>query len=115
MSNRLGGQLEIIEKRIYEIAEHAFNINSPQQLGVVLFDELRLPGKKVKGKYSTDASILRRMREYPIIRSLMEYRQLMKLKSTYIDALPSLINARSGRVHTTFNQMRTSTGRLLFK
>jgi DNA polymerase-1 len=112
MSQRLGGQLEVIEKNVFEYAGHQFNLNSPQQLGVVLFDELHLPGKKVKGKYSTDVSILEELRDYPIIKSIMEYRQLIKLKSTYIDALPCLINARTGRVHTSFNQMRTSTGRL---
>jgi DNA polymerase I len=112
MSIRLGGQLESIEKNIYELAKRRFNINSPQQLGVVLFDELKIPGKKVKGRYSTDASILDGLSEYPIIRAIMEYRQLIKLKSTYIDALPCLVNARTKRVHTSFNQMRTSTGRL---
>jgi DNA polymerase I len=104
--------LEVIEKNVFEFAGHEFNLNSPQQLGVVLFDELHLPGKKVKGKYSTDASVLEELREFPVIKSIMEYRQLIKLKSTYIDALPCLINARTGRVHTSFNQMRTSTGRL---
>jgi DNA polymerase I len=112
MSNRLGEQLQSLEKKIYGLAKHEFNINSPQQLGVVLFEELRLPGKKVKGKYSTDASVLEELREYPIITAMLEYRQLMKLKSTYIDSLPCLINARTGRIHTSFNQTRTSTGRL---
>jgi DNA polymerase I len=112
MSVRLGGQLETLERNVYEIAGRQFNLNSPQQLGVVLFDELKIPGKKVKGRYSTDASILESISEQPIVRFILEYRQLMKLKSTYIDALPSLVNAGTKRLHTSFNQTRTTTGRL---
>ena len=78
----------------------------------MLFDELHLPGKKVHGKYSTDASVLEELREHPIIQYILEYRQLMKLKSTYIDALPGLVNPAPARVHTNFNQTRTTTGRL---
>ena len=112
MSQRLGGQLEALGKTIFSDAGHEFNINSPAQLGGVLFDEMHLPGKKVHGKYSTDAAVLEDLRAYPIVNHILEYRQLIKLKSTYIDALPGLINARTGRVHTNFNQTRTTTGRL---
>ncbi len=112
MSQRLGEQLSEIEKKIYAGAGQEFNINSPMQLGVVLFEKLHLPGKKVRGKYSTEASVLEELRGYPIVKDIMDYRQLIKLKSTYIDALPCLINPRTGRVHTSFNQTRTTTGRL---
>ena len=112
MSGRLGDQLAGIEKKIYESSGEEFNINSPQQLGVVLFEKLHLPGKKIRGKYSTEASVLEELRGFPIITDILEYRQLIKLKSTYIDALPCLINPRTGRVHTSFNQTRTTTGRL---
>ncbi len=112
MSQRLGEQLSEIEKKIHAAAGQEFNINSPAQMGMVLFEKLHLPGKKVRGKYSTEASVLEELRGYPIIEDILEYRQLMKLKSTYIDALPCLINAKTGRIHTSFNQTRTTTGRL---
>jgi DNA polymerase I len=108
----LGDELKEIEQKIYESAGQEFNINSPIQLGVVLFEKLHLPGKKVHGKYSTEASVLEELRGYPIVKDIMDYRQLIKLKSTYIDALPCLINPKTGRVHTSFNQTRTTTGRL---
>ena len=114
MSHRLGEQLIQLETEIYSYAGHQFNINSPQQLGPVLFEELQLPtGRKGKGKYSTEASVLEALRGvHPVVELILDYRQLTKLKSTYIDALPALINRRSNRVHTSFNQTRTSTGRL---
>jgi DNA polymerase I len=114
MSTRLGEQTGELEKKIYANAGQEFNINSPMQLGVVLFEKLHLePGRKSKGKYSTDAAVLEGLRgSDPIIDLILEYRQLIKLKSTYIDALPQLINSRTGRVHTSFNQARTATGRL---
>jgi DNA polymerase I len=112
MSLRLGEQLSGIEKKIFASAGEEFNLNSPAQLGTVLFEKLNLPGKKVRGKYSTDASVLEELREHEIVRDIMEYRQLIKLKSTYIDALPCLVNEKTGRVHTSFNQTRTTTGRL---
>jgi len=114
MSHQLGEQLIKLESEIFSYAGHQFNINSPQQLGSVLFDELKLPpGRKGKSKYSTEASVLEELRGvHPIIELILEYRQLTKLKSTYIDALPSLINPKTGRVHTSFNQTRTATGRL---
>jgi len=113
MSRELGEQVLALEKQIYENVGHQFNINSPKQLGPVLFDELHLPGRKSKGSYSTEASVLEALRGvHPVIEQILEYRQLTKLKSTYIDALPDLINPATGRVHTSFNQTRTTTGRL---
>jgi len=114
MSRRLGGRLLELETEIYENAGHKFNINSPQQLGPVLFDELKLPAAgRTKSGYSTSATVLESLRSvHPIIEPVIEYRQLSKLKSTYIDALPALVNPRTKRLHTSFNQTRTATGRL---
>jgi len=113
MSKDLGEQISKLETRIFTLAGHEFNLNSPQQLGKVLFDELQIPApRRGKSKYSTEASVLEELKDYEIIGLIQEYRQLAKLRSTYIDALPALINARTGRVHTSFNQTRTSTGRL---
>jgi len=114
MSHRLGQQLLKLEAEIYNNVGHHFNISSPQQLSSVLFEELKLsPARKTKGGYSTEASVLDELRgTHPIIEFILDYRQLAKLKSTYIDALPSLINPETGRVHTSFNQTRTATGRL---
>jgi len=114
MAHRLGEQLIKLEAEIYNCAGHQFNINSSQQLGSVLFDELKLPtGRKTKNGYSTGASVLEELRgSHEIIEHILEYRQLTKLKSTYIDSLPRLVNPKTGRVHTSFNQTRTATGRL---
>jgi len=114
MSHELGERLLKLEADIYHNVGHQFNINSPKQLGPVLFDELNLPGsRKTKSGYSTDASVLEELRgTHPIIELILDYRQLSKLKSTYIDALPGLVNPKTGRVHTSFNQTKTATGRL---
>jgi DNA polymerase-1 len=114
MSQNLGGELLKLEGKIYDQVGHSFNINSTRQLGLVLYDELNLPrARKTKSGYSTEASILEGLRgAHPVVESILEYRQLMKLKSTYLDALPALINPRTGRVHTSFNQTGTTTGRL---
>ena len=114
MSQSVGQRMAELEIEIYNLVGHRFNINSPQQLGAVLFGELRLPGgRRIKSGYSTDASVLEGLKGiHPIIEPLLEYRQLSKLKSTYIDALPALINYKTGRVHTSFNQTGTTTGRL---
>ncbi len=114
MSYRLGEQLMKLEAAIYHWVGHRFNINSPQQLSSVLFQELKLPGgRKTRGGYSTGASVLEELRGiHPIIEFILDYRQLSKIKSTYIDTLPGLINPKTGRVHTSFNQTRTATGRL---
>ena len=114
MSHSLGEQLLKLEAEIYNYAGHQFNVNSPQQLGSVLFEELKLPSSRKRGgSHSTAASVLEWLRDaHPIIGFILDYRQLSKLKSTYIDALPSLINPKTRRVHTSFNQTRTTTGRL---
>ncbi|MFC1942368.1 DNA polymerase I [Chloroflexota bacterium] len=114
MSINLGEQVAVLEEKIYSQAGHQFNINSPQQLGRVLYDELQLPTmRKGKSRYTTEASVLEEFRgEYPIAGSILEYRQLTKIKSTYIDSLPALVNPKTGRIHTSFNQTRTATGRL---
>ncbi len=115
MSHHLGEQLIRLETEIYSLAGHQFNINSPQQLASVLFDELHLPARRRgRGGHSTEASVLEELRKqgFRIVELILEYRQLSKLKSTYVDALPGMLNPKTGRVHTSFNQTRTSTGRL---
>jgi len=114
MSQVLGGQVAKLEEKIYAEAKHEFNINSPLQLGKVLFEEMQLPTtRRGKGKYSTEASVMEELRPvHPIAGYILEYRQLTKIKSTYIDTLPALVNPRTGRIHTSFNQTRTTTGRL---
>jgi len=121
------GQLRVLSARmeeeiarlcgdIYELAGKTFNLNSPQQLGKVLFEDLCLPApvKYGKGKViSTAADVLETLaEEHEIVRKVLDYRQLAKLKGTYVDALPALIDSRSGRLHTTFNQAGAATGRL---
>ena len=114
MSLALGEQVAELEKKIYIETKHEFNLNSPLQLGKVLFDEMQLPNdRKGKNRYSTEASVLEMLADvHPVIRYILEYRQLTKIKSTYIDTLPELVNPKTGRIHTSFNQTRTSTGRL---
>jgi DNA polymerase-1 len=114
MSLEMSKELLRLEKEIYGSVGHQFNINSPQQLGRVLFEDLRLPqSRRTKTGYSTDASVMEALRGvHPVIELILQYRQLSKLKSTYVDALPALINRRTKRVHTTFNQTGTATGRL---
>ncbi len=114
LSTRLSGRLMELEAAIYEAAGHRFNINSPRQLGQVLFEDLKLTGgKRTKSGYSTDASVLESLKgAHPVIDLVIEFRQLMKLKTTYVDALPLMVNRRTGRLHTSFNQTRTTTGRL---
>lgn len=113
LQKRLGEQLLKLEADIYNSVGHQFNINSSQQLGSVLFEELKLPATRRKGSYSTAAPVLEALRDsHEIIPLILEYRQVSKLKSTYVDALPGLINPETGRVHTSFNQTRTATGRL---
>ena len=114
MSHRLGDKLLKLEAAIYNSVGHRFNINSPQQLGPVLFEELKLPpAGKTKSGYATSASVLEELRgAHPVIELILDYRQLAKLKSTYIDALSGLFNPKTGRLHTSFNQTRTATGRL---
>jgi DNA polymerase-1 len=106
--------LESIENDIYSLAEQEFNINSPQQLGFILFEKLGLPkSKKTKTGYSTDANVLAKLLTvHPIVEKIVSFRELAKLKSTYIDALPRLVNGKTGKIHTSFNQTVTTTGRL---
>lgn len=110
---KLQGRIEELEQQIYEGAGEKFNINSPKQLGVILFDKLKMPyGKKTKTGYSTAADVLDKLApEYPLVAQILEYRQLAKLKSTYADGLAAYIGA-DGRIHTTFHQTITATGRL---
>ncbi len=112
---QLGELADGLEKQIYQLAgvPEGFNINSPKQLGDILFDVLKLPhGKKTKTGYSTNAEILEKLRPYhPIVDAVLDYRQLTKLKSTYADGLLKVADAH-GRVHTTFRQTGTATGRL---
>jgi DNA polymerase-1 len=114
MSARLERDMSRITSIIYELAGTEFNINSPKQLAEVLFDKLRLtPVKKTKTGYSTDVDVLQELaRVHPLPAEILSYRTLAKLRSTYVDALPSLINPRTGRLHTSLNQTVTATGRL---
>lgn len=104
---------ELLDK-IYRESGEEFNVNSPKQLGHILFEKMGMPaGKKTKSGYSTAADVLEGLAEsYPFVKNILEYRTLAKLISTYLDALPLLINKETGRIHTSFNQMVTATGRL---
>jgi DNA polymerase-1 len=114
MSVELGAKIQTLESVIHALAGEKFNINSPRQLGRVLFEKLGLPaGKKTKTGYSTDAAVLLDLAaEHEIAARLLEYRQLVKLKTTYVDALATLINPETGCLHTTLHQTVTATGRL---
>ena len=127
MSTELAGRLSDIETGMYSLVGHEFNLNSSQQLGGVLFDELKVPHtKRTKTGYSTDASSLEELRErldrgdvegvdpksYEVLGQILEYRQVSKIKSTYVDALPSLVNTNTGRIHTRYNQTGSATGRV---
>ena len=114
MSREMNDQLMAIEKAAYDSVGHQFNIGSPQQLSTLLFEELRLPkAKRTKQGYSTDAQVLEGLRgAHPVIDHILEYRQISKLKSTYVDSLPEMVNPRTGRVHTTLSQTVAATGRL---
>ena len=116
LSGRMDADLQRISKTVFDLAGKPFNINSPQQLGKVLFEDLNLPApvKYGKGKtISTAADVLETLAaEHEIARQVLEYRQLAKLKGTYVDALPLLIDPSTGRLHTTFNQAGAATGRL---
>ncbi len=113
MSNQLSIRIEELANKLYELVGYEFNLNSPKQLGVALFEDLGLPAKKkTKSGYSTSAEVLEELRDkHPAINLILEYRQLAKLKSTYTDGLQSAI-AEDGRIHTTFNQTEARTGRI---
>ena len=115
LTHSMNNELAKIEEKIYKLANCNFNINSPRQVGEVLFDKLGLKAKKKRGKttYSTNAAVLEELAEdYEIARLILDYRKYAKLKSTYTEALPALIDKKDGRIHTTFNQTVTATGRL---
>jgi DNA polymerase-1 len=111
---KLDEQLHVLEHAIYDSVGHRFNVNSNKQLATVLFEELKLPaGRKNKTGYSVGAEVIDNLRgKHPIIEYLLEYRQLAKLKSTYVDGLLTLMDPQTGRVYTSFNQMVASSGRL---
>ena len=115
-SNVLTKRMEEVEKEIYELAGAPFNIASPRQVGEVLFDKLKIveKAKKTKtGQYVTNEEVLQSLKgKHKIVEAILEHRGLKKLLGTYIDALPKLINARTGHIHTSFNQANTATGRL---
>ena len=113
LSAELGERISVIEKEIYSLVGYEFNLNSPKQLGVALFEKLGLPAKKkTKSGYSTNAEVLEELKSlHPAVELLLEYRQLAKLKSTYADGLQECI-ASDGRIHTTFNQTEARTGRI---
>jgi DNA polymerase-1 len=114
MSVELGQLLSISEEKIFRLAGEKFNINSPKQLQIILFEKLKLPpGKKIKEGFSTDVDVLSYLAlSHELPAEILAYRSLSKLKSTYVDALPALINPQTGRIHTSYNQTVTATGRL---
>ena len=114
MSGKLGKELVHVERSIYELAGTEFNINSPKQLSEILFGKLMLtPLKKTKTGFSTNVDVLEELAPlHPLPAEILKYRTISKLKSTYIDALPLMINPKTGRLHTSFNQTVTATGRL---
>ncbi len=114
LSREAGQKLGEIETKIYDEAGAEFNLNSPAQVSEILFDKLNLPkGKKTKTGYSTDVTVLEKLAsKHPVPKMLLEYRAFHKLKSTYIDALPQVLHPETGRLHTSYNQAVTATGRL---
>ncbi|MHC5062524.1 MAG: DNA polymerase I [Planctomycetota bacterium] len=121
LSIELANRIKEIEDRIYERAEEPFNLNSPAQIGKVLFEKLEVhraanikrPAKTKTGQFKTDAAVLEKLAaHHEVPKLILDYRQLSKLKSTYVDSLPTMINPRTGRIHTSFNQAVAATGRL---
>jgi DNA polymerase-1 len=116
MSESVGDRMATLEQDVYRHAGEEFNIGSPPQLAAILYQKLKLPILKrtMKGRApSTEADVLEKLREHhPLVDALLAYRELSKLKSTYLDALPPLVNAKTGRIHTTYNQVGAATGRL---
>ncbi|WP_162416332.1 DNA polymerase I [Cyclobacterium roseum] len=116
MSGELETESKVIEKKVYELAGEQFNLSSPKQLGEILFVKLQLDPKAKKtktGQFATGEEVLSKLAiEHEIAQAILDFRQLVKLKSTYVDALPSLINPKTGRIHTTYNQFVAATGRL---
>jgi DNA polymerase I len=114
LSKELERELDMLQSKIFNLAGEEFNINSPKQLGRILFDVLKLkPGKKTKTGYSTNVDVLEELaKSHDLPAEILNYRTYYKLKTTYADALPKLINEKTGRIHTSFNQTVTATGRL---
>ena len=116
MSQEVEGEISRLTQEIFEISGEEFNLNSPRQLSTVLFEKLNLPLKRKTrkaGHYATGVEVLEELAEtYDIARLILDYRELSKLKNTYLDALPKLVNPRTGRIHTSYNQMVAATGRL---
>ena len=114
LSKKLDDELKELIEKIYSLAGREFNINSSQQLGEILFKEMKLPpAKKTKSGYSTDLGVLEELAiDNELPRQVLNYRHISKLKSTYVDALPRMINEKTGRIHTSYNQAVTATGRL---
>ncbi len=120
LSAEISIQISALEKQIYQQAGKVFNLNSPLQLGLILFDDLQIhrdlggrkPSKTKTGQYSTSEPSLQKFEAHPLVAALLEYRKLTKLKNTYIDAFPELIHPKTGRVHTSYNQTVAATGRL---
>ncbi len=116
LSGILATDIQVVEKEIQTMAGKVFNVSSPKQVGEVLFENLKITEKPVKtktGQYSTGEDVLSKLEnKHPIVRRILDYRELVKLKNTYVDVLPSMINPRTGRIHTSFNQVVAVTGRL---
>lgn len=120
LSESITLQIDKTEKEIYAFAGREFNISSPQQLGTIMFEEknihedlgMRKPKKTKTGQISTSEQTLERYSEHPIIEKILEYRKLAKLKNTYVDALPAMVNSKTGKIHTSYNQTVAATGRL---
>ncbi len=115
LSSRLAERISELEREIYALAGQEFNISSPKQLREILFDKLGLPpdkSRRTKTGYSTDAAVLAGLSDHEIVAKILEYREVTKLKSTYVDALPKLVDPETGRLHTSLNQTVTATGRL---
>ena len=116
ISEEFGGEIKKIEEEIYALAGTPFNIASPKQLGEILFERLKIDEKAKKtktGQYATGEEVLQKLsHKHPIIQKILDYRSLTKLKSTYLDALPALVNPKDGLIHTSYNQAVTATGRL---
>jgi len=115
LSLEMEKKLSSLSQRIFEIAGEPFNLNSPKQVAYILFEKLKLPAMKSTntGAYSTDVEVLENLApDFEIARLLLEYRKIQKLKSTYVDAIPTMVNKHTGRVHASFNQTGTATGRL---
>lgn len=116
LSKTLETDIQLVEKEIQTMAGSSFNISSPKQVGEVLFDVLKIvdkPARTKTGQYSTGEDVLSKLEsKHPIVRRILDYRELVKLKNTYVDVLPSMVNPRTGRIHTSFNQVVAVTGRL---